>query len=72
MSLPEIPELPAGIRSRTIDNGNGLVMHYLEAGFENGNLPCLLLLAFVGRSGGPIPRKPATVTAARFPSRIFQ
>lgn len=36
--------LPAGIRSRFVDNGNGLNMHVLEAGFETGNRPCVLLL----------------------------
>lgn len=36
--------LPAGIRARFVDNGNGLRMHMLEAGFETPNRPCLLLL----------------------------
>ena len=36
--------LPAGIRSRFVDSGNGLVMHVLEAGFEGKDRPCLLLL----------------------------
>lgn len=36
--------LPTGIRSRFVDNGNGLVMHVLEAGFERKNRPCILLL----------------------------
>ena len=36
--------LPAGIRSRLVDNGNGLMMHVLEAGFETANRPCVLLL----------------------------
>ena len=31
-TLPDIP-LPATIRSRTVDNINGLSMHVLEAGF---------------------------------------
>jgi pimeloyl-ACP methyl ester carboxylesterase len=31
------------IRSRLLDNGNGLTMHVLESGFEQ-NRPCLLLL----------------------------
>lgn len=34
----------AAIRSRLIDNGNGLGVHVLESGFESGNRPCLLLL----------------------------
>jgi pimeloyl-ACP methyl ester carboxylesterase len=42
-TLPEIP-LPATIRSRTVENINGLSMHVLEAGFETRNRPCLLLL----------------------------
>lgn len=36
--------LPSGIRSRFIENSNGLTMHLLEAGFERGNRPCVLLL----------------------------
>ena len=36
--------LPAGIRSRQVDNGNGLSMHVLEAGFELPGRPCVLLL----------------------------
>ena len=36
--------LPAGIRSRMAANGNGLEMHYLEAGFEERGRPCALLL----------------------------
>jgi pimeloyl-ACP methyl ester carboxylesterase len=42
-SLPDIP-LPAAIRSRYVDNINGLRMHVLEAGFETKGRPCLLLL----------------------------
>ncbi len=40
MPLP----LPAGIRSRHVDNGNGLVMHLLEAGYETADRPCVILL----------------------------
>ena len=29
-----LPNLPAGIRSRTVSNINGLTMQFLEAGFE--------------------------------------
>jgi pimeloyl-ACP methyl ester carboxylesterase len=36
--------LPAGIRSRSLDNGNGLSVHVLEAGFETPGRPALLLL----------------------------
>jgi pimeloyl-ACP methyl ester carboxylesterase len=36
--------LPAGIRSRFVDNGNGLNMHVLEAGFEQSKRPVVLLL----------------------------
>ncbi len=37
--------LPAGIRSRYIDNSNGLTMHVLEAGFEeDAARPCVVLL----------------------------
>jgi pimeloyl-ACP methyl ester carboxylesterase len=36
--------LPKGIRSRLIDNNNGLVMHILEAGFEHPRRPCIVLL----------------------------
>jgi pimeloyl-ACP methyl ester carboxylesterase len=42
-SLPDIP-LPAAIRSRHVENINGLSMHVLEAGFETRGRPCLLLL----------------------------
>jgi len=41
--LPDIP-LPATIRSRIVDNINGLSMHVLEAGFETPGRPCVLLL----------------------------
>jgi pimeloyl-ACP methyl ester carboxylesterase len=36
--------LPAGIRSRHVDNNNGLMVHLLEAGFETPGRPCALLL----------------------------
>jgi pimeloyl-ACP methyl ester carboxylesterase len=36
--------LPAGIRSRLVDNINGLRVHVLEAGFGAGSRPSLLLL----------------------------
>jgi pimeloyl-ACP methyl ester carboxylesterase len=36
--------LPAGIRSRTVSNINGLAIHMLEAGFETKGRPCILLL----------------------------
>ena len=36
--------LPKGIRSRFVDNGNGLSMHVLEAGDAAPGRPCLLLL----------------------------
>ena len=36
--------LPAGVRSRFVDDINGLRMHVLEAGFETGGRPCVLLL----------------------------
>ena len=42
-TLPDIP-LPSTIRSRYVDNINGLRMHVLEAGFETPGWPCLLLL----------------------------
>ncbi|QWG23033.1 alpha/beta hydrolase [Bradyrhizobium sediminis] len=42
-SLPDIP-LPSSIRSRYVDNINGLRMHVLEAGFETRGRPCVLLL----------------------------
>lgn len=42
-SLPELP-LPPTIRSRTVDDINGLRMHVLEAGFETRGRPCVLLL----------------------------
>jgi pimeloyl-ACP methyl ester carboxylesterase len=52
--LPNVPKnghvmygqdtLPLGIRSRLIDNNNGLTMHILEAGFEAPQRPCVVLL----------------------------
>lgn len=36
--------LPVGIRSRRVDNNNGLTMHILEAGFEGPRRPCVVLL----------------------------
>src|SRR3977135_2320114 len=42
-TLPDIP-LPAPIRSRRVDNINGLRMHVLEAGYETKGRPCVLLL----------------------------
>jgi pimeloyl-ACP methyl ester carboxylesterase len=36
--------LPPGIRSRFIEGVNGLTVHALEAGFENKDRPCVLLL----------------------------
>ena len=42
-SLPDIP-LPSTIRSRYVENINGLRMHVLEAGFETKGRPGLLLL----------------------------
>ena len=41
--LPPLP-LPAGIRSRYVNNINGLKFHVLEAGFETAGRPCVLLL----------------------------
>ena len=38
------PTLPRGIRSRFVEDVNGLTMHVLEAGFEGKDRPCLLLL----------------------------
>lgn len=42
-STVDIP-LPEGIRSRFVDGINGLRMHLLEAGFETGQRPLILLL----------------------------
>src|ERR1700732_4681045 len=42
-TLPDIP-LPPGIRSRFVDDINGLRMHVLEAGYETRGRPCVLLL----------------------------
>jgi pimeloyl-ACP methyl ester carboxylesterase len=38
------PTLPAGIRSRMVDNRNGITMHVLEAGFEAGTERPLVVL----------------------------
>ena len=37
-------DLPNGINSLMINNGNGLDVHILEAGQRNGKTPCVLLL----------------------------
>jgi pimeloyl-ACP methyl ester carboxylesterase len=42
-SLPDIT-LPTAIRSRYVEDINGLRMHVLEAGFETRGRPCVLLL----------------------------
>jgi pimeloyl-ACP methyl ester carboxylesterase len=42
--LAPFSSLPPGIRSRIVDNGNGLAMHLLEAGFETSGRACVLLL----------------------------
>jgi pimeloyl-ACP methyl ester carboxylesterase len=36
--------LPPGIRSRRVNNNNGVTMHILEAGFERPARPCVVLL----------------------------
>ena len=36
--------LPAGVRSRYVENGNGLIMQILECGFDADDRPCVLLL----------------------------
>ncbi len=36
--------LPSGVRSRFVNNSNGLEMHILEAGFESAGRPAILLL----------------------------
>ena len=36
--------LPDGVRARFVDGVNGLRMHVLEAGWEETDRPCLLLL----------------------------
>src|SRR3981081_247251 len=41
--LPDIP-LPPGIRSRFVEDVNGLRMHVLEAGYETRGRGCMLLL----------------------------
>src|ERR1700719_3981055 len=42
-TLPDIP-LPPGIRSRIVENINGLSTHVLAAGFEPPGRLCILLL----------------------------
>ena len=42
-ALPAIPLLP-GIRSRFVEDINGLRIHVLEAGYETKGRPCVLLL----------------------------
>src|SRR5216117_2312739 len=36
--------LPRGIRSRFVDNSNGITMHLLEAGFEPTGRPAVVLV----------------------------
>src|SRR6476619_6516531 len=36
--------IPAGMRSRTVANVNGLTVHMLEAGYETAGRPAILLL----------------------------
>ena len=43
IALPDIP-LPPDIRSRFVEDINGLRMHVLEAGYETRGRPCILLL----------------------------
>ena len=38
------PQFSAGVRSRYVENGNGLIMHILECGFDAADRPCVLLL----------------------------
>ena len=46
LALDPLP-LPAGIRSRFVDDVNGLTMHVLEAGFQSpGRTSVLLLYVF--------------------------
>jgi pimeloyl-ACP methyl ester carboxylesterase len=42
-TLSAIP-LPSGVRSRFVEDINGLRMHVLESGFESKGRPCVLLL----------------------------
>src|SRR6202140_3643386 len=42
-TLSAIP-LPSGVRSRFVEDINGLRMHMLESGFETRDRPCVLLL----------------------------
>ena len=43
IAYPNAP-IPPGIRSQFADNGNGLTMHYLEAGWQEPDRPLVLLL----------------------------
>ena len=40
----ELGGLPKGVRSRYVEDVNGLRMHILESGFEVPGRPCVLLL----------------------------
>jgi len=44
MTTPTPLPLPVGVRSRIAHNGNGLQMHWLEAGHESPGRPLLILL----------------------------
>ena len=55
--------MPAGIRSRTVANVNGLTVHMLEAGYETPGRPAVLLLQLF--EGQELPPKPKEETEAR-------
>ena len=42
--------IPVGIRSRFVDNVNGLRMHVLEAGYQTSGRPGVLTLAWFPRA----------------------
>ena len=44
MGIYPANELPNGVRSRFVEDVNGLTMHVLESGFEDNVRPALLLL----------------------------
>ena len=60
------PTLPQGIRSRFIDNINGLSLHVLEAGFEGTGRPSLPpAAARFSRAGLQLAQSDATVGCGR-------
>jgi len=76
--LPALP-LPEGIRTRHVDNHNGLTMHVLEAGWQDRTRPALLLVSALvlqaetsgSRDAAPRPLSRVLRLSAKFLSVFF-